>query len=164
MRYNFPLAFQTVLPQDYESDPDFIRLLSALRDLAFAGVELNIKQPNSVDTTALRRFLASYNLCCTMFATGLTARTEGLSLSDPDETVRAHSVSRTRDFIDFASSMDAGVIIGFLKGRHIGEKARLRDFFRKSIEEIGRYAEAKKVHVLIEATNRYESAVANTLA
>jgi hypothetical protein len=50
--------------------------------------------------------------------------------------------------------MEAGVIIGFLRGRHIGEKARVRDFFRRSIEDIGRYAETKRVHVLIEATNR----------
>jgi hypothetical protein len=55
MRTTFPRLSDSS-PQDYESDPDFIRLLSALQDLAFAGGELNIKRPDSVDTDALRRF------------------------------------------------------------------------------------------------------------
>ncbi|HUW12736.1 MAG TPA: sugar phosphate isomerase/epimerase family protein, partial [Anaerolineae bacterium] len=158
-----PLAIQTTLPQDH-GDPSFLQKLELLRQFGFSGVELNIVQPEQVDPVALRDLLGEFGLKMTMFATGGTAKAEGLSLSSLDEGVRQASVQRCMEFVDFAHELGAGVIVGYLKGGVSAEPERARVCFVDSLGEIEPHVRATEVPLLIEATNRYESAVANTLA
>jgi len=162
-KYGFPLAIQTTLPQDH-GDPSFLQKLELLRQFGFSGVELNIVQPEQVDPVALRDLLGEFGLKMTMFATGGTAKAEGLSLSSLDEGVRQASVQRCMEFVDFAHELGAGVIVGYLKGGVSAEPERARVCFVDSLGEIEPHVRATEVPLLIEATNRYESAVANTLA
>jgi len=163
LQYRFPLHLQTLLPEDYRS-ADFRRILRLLRRLGFSGVELNIVRPELVDPGELHAFLASYDLRMTMFASGATAKAEGLSLSAADETVRQRSVQRCRGFVDFAAAMGAGVIVGFLKGRPDPDPAAARERLRDSLRQIEPHVRARSVPLLVEATNRNESAAAHTLA
>ena len=84
-RFLYPLSFQTVLPDDYERNKGFGSLLTLLRELGFWGVELNLNDPKGHRFDAVRRYLARFGLEFSMFATGLTARRLGLSLSHTDE-------------------------------------------------------------------------------
>jgi len=161
--YAFPLAIQTTLPRDYQDRP-FLRQLELLRKFGFSGVELNIVQPERVDPAALVALLAGFDLKMTMFATGGTAKPEGLSLSSLDDEVRQASVQRCTEFVDFAHEMGAGVIVGYLKGGVSAEPARARECFVDSLTSVEPHVRAREVPLLIEATNRYESAVANALA
>lgn len=161
--YRLPLAIQLVLPDNYEHNQTFEKELKLLQGFGFTGVELNIANVESADMDAIRNFLSEYGLKMTMFASGLAAKTHRLSLSSPDETVRSRSVDACLHFIDFVQGHDAGVIIGFLKGTAAEDAARARIDFLASMHPIASHARAKKVHVIIEATNRYESSVANTL-
>jgi len=162
-KYAFPLAIQTTLPQNYQDRP-FRQKLELLRQYGFSGVELNIVQPEQVDLVDLVALLASFDLKMTMFATGGTAKAEGLSLSSLDEGVRQASVQRCIEFVDFAHEAGAGVIVGYLKGGVSPEPARARECFVDSLARIEPHVRAREVPLLIEATNRYESAVANALA
>jgi sugar phosphate isomerase/epimerase len=117
-----------------------------------------------VDAQELVELLASFGLTMTKLATGATAHAEGLSLSSQDEGVRAASVLRCIEFLDIASQYGAGIIVGFLKGAASPEPERCRDLFKHSLARIEPQARAKKVCLHLEATNRYESAVANSLA
>jgi D-psicose/D-tagatose/L-ribulose 3-epimerase len=164
MRYKYPLSLQTVLPKEYEADTAFCDLLSLLRDLSFTGLELNVARPEAEDPDRISAFLSSRALRCTMFATGLTAKGEGLSLSHPEDETRTRSIRRTKDLIDFSSDLGAGLIIGYLKGSASADKGRAENSFKRSLDEIIPHAEKRRVHTLIEATNRYESSVANSLA
>ena len=162
-KYAFPLAIQTTLPQDYLDRP-FRRKLELLRQFGFSGVELNIERPEQVDPVALVALLAGFDLKMTMFATGGTAKAEGLSLSALDDEVRQATVRRCIEFVDFAHELGAGVIVGYLKGGVSADPARARESFVDSLGEIEAHVRAREVPLLIEATNRYESAVANSLA
>lgn len=163
IRYRYPLSFQTVLPDDYSRDESFRSLLGLLRELGFWGVELNMSDPQAFNFEAVRGYLGQFGLELSMLATGLTARRLGLSLSHPDETVRKRSVAKCREMIRWVKNPQTGIIVGFLKGGLSSDVETARRQFALSLTEIMPEAESQGSPLLIEATNRYESAVANTI-
>lgn len=158
-----PLAIQMVLPDNYRHNQSFAEELKLLQQFGFTGVEFNIADVESADMDAIQRFLDDYELAMTMFASGLAAKTRGLSLSSPDAAIRSRSVGACLQYIDFVQGHDVGVIIGFLKGGPAQDTERAGIDFLASMDQIAAHAQVKKVPVVIEATNRYESSVANTL-
>ncbi|MGO9307703.1 MAG: TIM barrel protein [Spirochaetia bacterium] len=163
MRYRFPLSFQTTLPDDYREHGAFLSLLKTLRGLGFLGVELNMSDPRNFQREAIEEFLGRHDLRLSMLATGLTAKRLGLSLSHPDELVRRRSVDICKHCIDWVAGSGTGVIVGFLKGGVVPDAEAARGHFARSLAEVAPYAAERSVAVLIEATNRYESSVANTI-
>jgi sugar phosphate isomerase/epimerase len=163
-RYRYPLSFQTVLPDDYSRNRGFGSLLDLLRELGFWGVELNLNDPKEHDFEPVRRFLGQHGLEFSMLATGLTARRLGLSLSHSNEAVRSRAVEKCREMIAWVGSPQTGIILGFIKGGPSPEPEIARRQFALSLAEIVPLAKARKVAILVEATNRYETAVANTVA
>jgi sugar phosphate isomerase/epimerase len=99
----------------------------------------------------------------TMFASGATAKAEGLSLSHLDDRVRSASIQRCRELIDFASELGAGLIVGFLKGGVRADPLSAGECFVDSLGRLEAHVRTREVPLLIEATNHYESAVANSL-
>lgn len=161
--YRLPLAVQMALPDNYQHNQAFGEELKLLQQFGFTGVELNIANVQSVDMGSIQRFLSEYGLTMTMFASGLAAKTHGLSLSSADAAIRSRSVDASLQFIDFVQGHDVGIIIGFLKGGPALDAGRTKSDFLAAMDQIAAYARMKQVHVIIEATNRYESSVANTL-
>jgi len=160
--FAFPLAIQTVLPARYR-DKGFRQTLDLLEELGFTGVELNIARPEQIDPLDLQALLGEHGLKMTMFASGGTANAEGLSLSHLDENTRSLSAERCIALLDFASELDAGIIVGFLKGGVGPDGERARAQFRKSIGDIAPHVQAKEVPFLVEATNHYETSVVRSL-
>lgn len=162
-RFRYPLSLQTVLPDDYARDDDFSALLALLQQLGFWGLELNMSDPQHFNFEAVCGFLGRFNLELSMLATGVTAGRFGLSLSDPDESIRLRSVAKCREMIAWVRHPATGVIIGRLKGGPSADAAAARRQFARSLAELLPFAEARQVLVLVEATNRRETAVANTV-
>jgi sugar phosphate isomerase/epimerase len=162
-RFRYPLSLQTVLPDDYRASSDFGSLLELLRELGFWGVELNLSDPKYFNFEEVRGFLASFDLRFSMFATGLTARLHGLSLSHADENERQRSVGKCREMIEWIGDLDTGMIVGLLKGGPAEDAAAARRQFSRSLAEIMPAADARNVTVLVEATNRKETVIANTV-
>jgi D-psicose/D-tagatose/L-ribulose 3-epimerase len=163
MKWTFDIAIQLCLPEKYKEDSCFKDVLKTLRELGFTGVELNIPDPEKIIPDDLEEFLDSYNLKMTMFATGATAKQRGLSLSSSDEPLRMRSVRECRAFIDFAARFQAGVIVGYLKGGPTADSRLARLQTEESLREVVPRVIEKRVPLLIEATNRYESGIANNL-
>jgi sugar phosphate isomerase/epimerase len=65
--------------------------------------------------------------------------------------------------IDFAAEFGAGIIVGFLKGGPGSDRDKATGRLRDSLRRLENHLRAKKVPLLVEATNRYESSVANSL-
>ena len=160
--YPFPLAIQTILPEHFW-ERDFRQSLDLLQRWGLTGVELNITSPERVDPHDLKSVLAEHGLSMTMFASGATAKSEGLSLSDENDEIRALSVERCKTFLDFAAEFGAGVIVGFLKGGVSQDREGARVRFREAVEPIADHARTQQVPLLIEATNHYEASAVNTL-
>jgi sugar phosphate isomerase/epimerase len=186
-----PLSYATSLPGDYEGNAAFRSLCSLLRELGFWGVELDTPDPARVSPAAVRDFLAGFGLRLSMLSTDATAERMGLSLSHPDGETRERSVAKSLEMIDWAAAVTGaagagamktaaalpnagagvparlegtGVIISLLKGGVAADPEGARERFRRSLAQIIPHAEQRSVAVLVEATNRYESSVANSLA
>ncbi|PID58887.1 hypothetical protein CSB45_02490 [candidate division KSB3 bacterium] len=162
-RYRFPLSIQTVLPDNYRGDDQFQQNMHTLQELGFSSVELNMAHPKRIDLSDVLDFLKEFDLKFSMFASGLTAKTYGLSLSSEDRGIRQRAVDTCLEIIDFVAGTDAGIILGFFKGGPVPAIADARARFRESIGALLPRATAQKVRLIVEATNRYESAIANSL-
>lgn len=163
-RYRYFLAIQTRLPEDYLKDAEFRRNLETLQRLGFDGVELNIKDPESMEPARLKAYLGEFGLVLSMFASGLTAKTYQLSLATADEARRREAIRRTAGFLEFAHEFGAGMIAGLLKGAPQENDPAARERLAASVLELSPVADRLKTPLLIEAVNRYESPVGHSLA
>jgi sugar phosphate isomerase/epimerase len=163
-RYRYFLAIQTRLPEDYVEDAAFRENLEALRRLGFDGVELNIRAPEATDPVRLKAYLAEFDLVLSMFASGLTAKTDRLSLATPDEARRRMAIARTARFLEFAHEFGAGVIAGYLKGAPQDNGPGARERLAAAVMELAPIADRLQTPLLVEAVNRYESPVGHSLA
>jgi D-psicose/D-tagatose/L-ribulose 3-epimerase len=162
-KYLFPLSIQLTLPEDYRSAREFKEQLSLLQEFGFSAVELNIERPEDVDQRDLVEFLDQYGLSFTMFASGVSAKALGLSLSHEDPQVRRKTVEKSRQFIEFAQKMEVGIIVGFLQGGPAQDVEGARRRFRETLAEIAPYAQKRRVALIIETVNRYISSVTVSL-
>ena len=163
MAFVFPLSIQLILPEAYREDEHFRQVLESLRQHGFTGVELNIVHLEQIDPQELKSFLYQFDLKMTMYASGAAAKALGLSLSSEDADLRDRSVAGCVKFIEFAGQFEAGVIVGFIKGGPAQDREKARRAFQESLRAIAPRARELQVPVLIEATNRYEATVANSL-
>ena len=161
--FPYKLSVQTVLPDNYLKDPEFIMQMTTLQENGFWGVELNIADPLTADIKQLKEFLSAFDLELSMYASGLTAKVFSLSLSSTEETNRKNAVQKIKEMADAIDSPEIGIILGFFKGAKSNEPDKAKTQFRKSLDELAPYIIKKQVPLLIEATNRYESSIANTL-
>ena len=162
-KYQYYLALQTLLPEGYREDKEFIAGMKVLGSFGFDGVELNIRTPERIDPEDLKSFLKEFDLELSMFATGLTAKTEGLSLASLDEKKRTLSVRRAKEFLAFARQFGAGIIAGFLKGTSGESSHAHREALKQSIADVSEEAARLKTPFLVEAINRFESPLGNSL-
>jgi len=163
-RYRYFFAIQTRLPEGYAQDAEFRRSLEALQRLGFDGIELNIRDPETVDPHRLKTYLGEFGVTLSMFASGLTAKTFQLSLCTADEARRKESVRRSVRFLEYAHEFGAGVIAGFLKGAPEDANPAARELLAASLRELAPAAERLKTPLLLEAVNRYETPVGHSLA
>jgi D-psicose/D-tagatose/L-ribulose 3-epimerase len=161
------LAIQTRLPDDWKANSECGRTMEVLKRLGFDGVELNIRDPESVDPAGLKSWLDGFGLELSMFASGLTAKTFGLSLASENEELRRESIRRSGNFLAFAAEAGSrgrtGVIAGFLKGTAGETTERHKEILKDSIRRIAPLAEASGTPFIVEAINRFESPLGHSL-
>ena len=131
----------------------------ALHEIACAGyegVEFAIVNPNDLDRMALMGVLKKEGLRLLAIATGQAVKEEGLSLSSTHERTRELAVQRVKDHMRLAKEFGAMVIVGTLYGSD-GDKKLLVESLRECVSF------DSSVKVTLEAINRYESSLANTV-
>jgi len=91
---------------------------------------------------------------------------EGLSLTDLDEGGRARAVARIGQLTDYGASFGAPVIVGLARGNRPpdGDLDGALERFVASMRECADHAAERGVGVVVEAINRYETALLNTAA
>ncbi len=136
--------------------------------LGCQGVEIHMRRAEDVDVHSVKRLMAEYGLAVPTLGTGMAGTMDGLTLSDPDRTIRSRAVERVRGHIEFAAEVGSAVTIGSLSGKlgaSEGDERRCRR--AQSIEalaEVCEIAARAGVTVLLEPLNRYECDYINTLA
>ncbi len=147
------------------ADMPLERALALASSVGFHGVELAVANPRDVDVTALRGLLAAHALEVPAIGTGAAYR-EGLSLSHPDAARREGAVARLRAHVDLAALLGADVIVGLICGRASDGIPRedALSSIRDHLRAVGEYAAPRRVRLLLESLNRYETDLLNTVA
>ncbi len=136
-----------------------------LAALGYDGLELAIRNPALVDTTALQALLRRHNLRLSAIGTGQILE-EGLSLSSPDAETRQAARERLSAHIDLAAQFGALVIIGLARGRAPSPTLRSQALvlLAEELAALANLAAARGVCLAVEPINRYETDLLNTVA
>lgn len=143
----------------------WIESIKIAKSISYEAVEMHIRDPKKIPYDAIKQALDEQHLSVSSIGTGLGFGLDGLSLSHPDDIIRTKAISRIFDHIDLATSLNACVIIGTMKGlmKEHSSYTSFIDQFTKSIETLLVYAKEKGVTLVLEAINRYESDTLHTL-
>jgi len=136
------------------------------RELGFEGIEISMRSPAELERRELEALLRDARLELAALASGRIFLQDGLSLSDPDEAGRAAAVARIGELAEYAAAFGAPVIVGLVRGGRPadGDLAAALERFEDSMRECADRAAGLGTGFVIEAINRYETALLHTAA
>lgn len=141
--------------------------LRKVANLGFDGVELAVRDPNSLDTAVLRTALRETGLPVCAIGTGEAYGEEGLSFTSSEALVRRKAVERIRSQVDFSGEIGCPiVIIGLIRGRASSDepgRERAKVLVVDALKECAQYAFDKGIAFALEPINRYETNLVNTV-
>lgn len=135
-------------------------------ELGYDGVELNIRNPTSLDGDKLIALVRAYNLEVVALGTGQAYIEEGLSLADYNSNVRHKAVTRLKEHIQLAQYLDVQVVIGGIRGKFsLDEPVKQVQYegALNAMQECTQFANELGVTLTVEPINRYETNFINTL-
>lgn len=134
-------------------------------EYGYDGVELALKGAEEIEVKALRRWLEQYHMEVSCITTGQVFADLGLYFTHPDPSVRGKAMEVLKGLIDLAGEfgglVNVGRTRGFIGPGQTGEEAQA--LCAEAMESLCDYALPKKVAVLIEPVNRYETNFINSL-
>lgn len=151
LQYDTP--FSPYFASEYED------ALIWLKNSGFDGAEICISDYRNIDVKEIRKQLQAYHLNCSTISTGQARGRENISLLQEGQG-RQSAIHRLKEHIDAAALLESKVTLGLLRGQAAGGEGKKR--LADSLFEVLEYAQEKKVLILIEAINRYETNVLNT--
>jgi sugar phosphate isomerase/epimerase len=134
-------------------------------ELGFDAIELFTASADAINPQQLQDLLSRYNLKLAAVGTGAGKVIHGLTLTDPDPTIRRKAISFILEMIDFGAEFGAPAIIGSMQGHVLaqGTSAQSLSWLSEGLEELGEQALLKDVFLIYEPLNRYETNLLNTL-
>lgn len=139
--------------------------IKKISNLGYNGVELAVRDPNTLDVGKLKDLIDFHNLEVPAIGTGQAYGEEGLSFCDPKKKIRKKAVQRIKDQIELANELNAKVIIGLIRGnlKNKVTKEKALNYIKESLEECCEYASNYNVELSLEPINRYEADLINTV-
>ncbi|QEL27313.1 sugar phosphate isomerase/epimerase (plasmid) [Bosea sp. F3-2] len=145
---------------------DYVDTIREAAAIGYDAVELHIADPAEVDADAILSACREAGVSVSSIGTGLAFLRDGVTLTHPDEAKRQDAQQRIASFIKLGGKFGCVVIIGLIKGqvRDVGDRALFEERFRHSLDLCLVAAEKHGVTLVMEAVNRYESDIFNTIA
>ncbi len=143
---------------------DLVSSVTKIADLGYEGVELAIRDPNTVNLDELEYLLRKHDLSVPAIGTGQAWGEEGLSFTDPEKIVRHKAIERIKSHIPLASRFKAVIIIGLIRGvvKPEVEQEQAEQWLADALLECSLSAHAENVRLALEPINRYETTLINT--
>jgi sugar phosphate isomerase/epimerase len=140
--------------------------ISRAAALGFDAIELFTPAADSIPIDQLRDLLAQYNITLAAVGTGAGKVIHGLSLTDPDPSVRNHAVAFIESMMRFGAAFGAPVIIGSMQGSVAPgmERQEVLSWLAVGLDSLNNLAGQLGVKLIYEPLNRYETNLVNTLA
>lgn len=134
-------------------------------EYGYDGVELALKRADDIDSEKLREWLSKYQIEVSCISTGQVFSDLGLYFTHPDSEKREEAIDVFLGLIDLAGEfgglINAGRARGFVAPGQSREEAE--ELFIDTMRVLCDKAAEKKVKILIEPINRYESNFINSL-
>lgn len=136
--------------------------LKKAAEMGFDGIEVHMREDHDLDIGSVREAMDRTGTKIAMVVTGRLNTEGGCSLIDDRPYVAAAAMAGMRRYVDIARALDAGLVIGWVKGTIPPGRARGPYMKRlgKALCELSGYAGS--VPLNIEAINRYETNIFNT--
>ena len=148
--YQIPNLFKTE-----NSFEEFDQALEYLRENDFDGVELNLHFDDELKLSKIRKSIHDSKLKLAAVGTGLVYGQEKLSFTNSNQNERTRALSIVKRLLEFASSENASLIIGSVRGRTETKDAPTQ--LRDCLIECDAAAKRQGTRIALEAINRYET-------
>ena len=138
---------------------DFVDRMEVAHRIGYDGVELHSPSASLIDVAAVKKEMQTTGLKVETIGTGPIWGKFGLSIMDPDPVRLSTLVDMVRTYINVASELGSKITIGSIKGNvPAGEtKEHALERVMPTYQLLDDMAGKKGVHILLEATNRYEN-------
>jgi sugar phosphate isomerase/epimerase len=133
--------------------------------LGFPAIEVFAPDAASIPATLLEPILKQLNLRLAALGTGGGWVRHRLTLTSADSTIRQKALAFIHRMIDAAEPFNSSVIVGSMQGRHDNtvNKDQALNWLAEGLRAAADYAAPKKVPILYEPLNRYETNLLNRL-
>ncbi len=144
---------------------DLDKSIAKAKATGFDAIELFTASAEAVDMATLSRSLAAHDIRLAAVGTGAGRVLYGLSLTSPDAAVRKEAIGYIADMIAFGAEFGAPAIIGSMQGGSgaIQERQQALSWLVEGLRELSTEAARRKVCLILEPLNRYETNLVNTL-
>jgi 5-keto-L-gluconate epimerase len=144
---------------------DFRGAIQLAAQIGYDAVELHVPNPAEVDVHAIRSACNAYGVVVSSIGTGLAWVRDGLALTSPDEQVRQRALARLQDFVRLGKELDSVVIVGLMKGlvKESEGRSEYERYLTGALDACLTLARDSSVMLVLEAMNRYESDILNTI-
>ena len=142
--------------------------IKSLSEMGYEGVEFSLCHPKRLNQESLKEILEKYKIEVSgLRSGGILSDAEGskLRFSSPDPEIRAATVERMKEVIDFAAFLNCPVLMGNIQGE-LGSGETLEQAQVYIIEcmcESANYAEKYNVKILLEPINHFQISYHNTV-
>lgn len=148
-------------------DQGFASMAHRVKELGFDVIEVPLERIGDLDAPRVSDLLAEEGLSATVCA----AMSEGRSLVSDSQQVLGATSLYLRGCIEFAERIGASVVGGALyapvgRGWHMkaDERERCYERLAENLRGVADYAGERGVRLALEALNRFETSVVNTVA
>ncbi|MCF7944764.1 MAG: sugar phosphate isomerase/epimerase [Spirochaetia bacterium] len=141
------------------------RGIRELSSLGYDGIELSLRTPEDIEKSVLFSLLERNGMELISIATGQSYLEDGLALFHVEADKRERCISRIFGYIDLLAETGGGsVILGGIKGSLNAENQEKQyEQGCSAMDTCLEYASRKGVILLLEAINRYETNIFNTI-
>jgi sugar phosphate isomerase/epimerase len=138
---------------------DLERNIGRLAQMGYDGVELGIRDPQSMDASELEAMLTQHSMICPVISTGQAWIEERLSFTSPDSKVREAAIERIRQHIALAARMRTMVMLGLIRGKWTEGVAheQAMAWLVEALQECASVSGHAGVRLVIEPINRFEA-------
>lgn len=141
--------------------------MKALSDEGFHSIEISLRSADDITIANLEELIDRHRLKISAFATGQGCIHDHLCMTTTETAITRKAVDRFKKITEFASTFNAGVIMGGARGKFTGAVEtwnKQRKIGVANIAECGEYAHQLNVPFFIEPINHYETNFINTAA
>ena len=144
---------------------DFSESIRTAARLGYDGSELHILDPGEVDGIRIQKALRENHIEVTSIGTGPSYTQQRVFMTHKQPEVREEALRRMEGMIRFGEEFGAAVIIGLMKGqkKDCGDPKKYMEYFQESMEICLKMAEKRKVLLVMEVIDRFESDWLNTV-